>query len=62
MDILYQFAPSHEHEFIGRIERNNRTAQDKLSCAFSLQNLKDYGYMLWVMLFLANIYREKLLF
>jgi len=39
MHILYQFVPPHEHEFIGRIERN-RTAQDKLSCASAISSAK----------------------
>ena len=33
MHISHQFAPPHEHEYIGiRIERNNCTTHDKLSC------------------------------
>jgi hypothetical protein len=41
MHITYQFAPPYEHEFIGRIERNNRTPQDKLSCALSISSTKN---------------------
>jgi hypothetical protein len=33
--------PPYEHEFIGRIERNNRTTQDKLSCALSISSTKN---------------------
>ena len=40
LHITYQFAPPYEHEFIGSIERNNRTTQDKLSCALNLNNQK----------------------
>ena len=40
MHILYQFAPTHEHEYIGRIQRNNRTTQDKLSCALAISSAK----------------------
>jgi hypothetical protein len=28
--VTYQFTPPYEHEFIGKIERNNRTAQNTL--------------------------------
>ena len=38
--IQYQFAPPFEHEYIGRIERNNRTVQDKLSCALAISSAK----------------------
>jgi hypothetical protein len=37
--IKYQFNPPYEHEFIGSIERNNRTTQDKLSCILTFQLL-----------------------
>ena len=40
MHIWNQFAPLHEHEYIGRIERNNRTTQDKLSCALAISSDK----------------------
>jgi len=42
--IRYQFTPSFEHKNIGRIERNNRTAQDKLSCALAILSEK----ILWL--------------
>jgi len=47
MHICYQFAPPHEHEYIGRNERNIRTTQDKLSCALAISSAKskNYGYM-----------------
>ena len=47
MHITYQFAPPYEHELIGSIERHNRTAQDKLSCALSISSKKTkiYGCM-----------------
>ena len=31
--VTYSYSPPYEHEFIGKIERMNRTAQDKLTCA-----------------------------
>ena len=35
LHILYTFAPPYDHEFIGRVERMNRTFQDKIT--FSLK-------------------------
>ena len=40
LHITYQFSPPYEHEFIGRIERNNRTTQDRLSCALAISASK----------------------
>ena len=62
-----QFSPPNEHEYIGRIERNNRTTQDKLSCALAISSAKSkkYGYTHQVMLslnsmlFPVNIYHDK---
>jgi len=34
--VTYQFSPTNEYEYIVRIERNNRAAQDKLSCALAI--------------------------
>jgi len=39
--MTYQFSPPYEHEFIGRIGRNNRTTQDKLSCALAISSAKN---------------------
>ena len=44
--VTYQFAPPYEHEYIGRIERNNRTPQDKLSCALAIS--ADPSKNLWL--------------
>jgi hypothetical protein len=49
MHITYQFAPPYEHEFIGRIERNNRTTQDKLSCALNISTIKNKKLWLYAL-------------
>jgi hypothetical protein len=49
MNITYQFAPPYEHEFIGSIERHNRTAQDKLSCALSISSAKNKKLWLYAL-------------
>ena len=49
MNISYQFAPPYEHEFIGSIERHNRTAQDKLSCALSISSAKNKKLWLYAL-------------
>ena len=40
MHILYTFAPPYEHEFIGKVERMNRTVQDKVTCALKISIIK----------------------
>jgi len=40
INITYTFAPPYEHEFIGKIERMNRTIQDKLTCALQISIIK----------------------
>ena len=47
MHITYQFAPF--DEFIGSIERHNRTAQDKLSCALSISSAKNKKLWLYAL-------------
>ena len=42
--VQYQLAPPFEHEYIGRIERNNRTAQVNSHVLSSAKNKKNYGY------------------
>jgi len=50
MHITYQFATPYEHEFIGSIERHNRTAQDKLqSCALSIPSAKNEKLWLYAL-------------
>jgi len=51
MHILYTFAPPYEHEFIGKVERMNRTVQDKVTCALKISIIKSkkYGYFLYRM-------------
>jgi len=49
LHITYQFAPPYEHEFIGRIERNNRTTQDKLSCALAISASKNKKLWLYAL-------------
>jgi hypothetical protein len=49
MHINYQFAPPHEHEYIGRIERNNRSTQDKLSCALAISSTKSEKLWLYAL-------------
>ena len=49
LQITYQFSPPYEHEFIGRIERNNRTAQDKLSCALAISSTKNKTLWLYAL-------------
>ena len=39
--IQHQLAPPFEHEYIGQIERNNRTAQEKLSCTLAISSAKN---------------------
>ena len=46
MHISYQLAPP--HEYIGRIERNNWTTQDKLSCDLAISSAKS---KLWLYVF-----------
>jgi len=38
--VTYTFAPPYEHEFIGKMERMNRTVQDKLTCALQISIIK----------------------
>ena len=40
ISVTYTFAPPYEHEFIGKIERMNRTVQDKLTCALQISIIK----------------------
>ena len=47
--ITYQFSPSYDHEFIGRIERNNRTTQDKLSCALAISSAQNKTLWLYAL-------------
>jgi hypothetical protein len=49
LHITYQFSPPYEHEFIGRIERNNRTTQDKLSCALAISSIKNKKLWLYAL-------------
>ena len=49
LQITYQFSPPYEHEFIGRIERNNRTTQDKLSCALAISSAKNKTLWLYAL-------------
>ena len=53
MHILYTFAPPYEHEFIDKVERMNRTVQDKVTCALNISiiksNQKNYGCLLYWM-------------
>jgi len=49
MHICYQFAPPYEHEYIVRIERNNRTTQDKLSCALAISSAKSTKLWLYAL-------------
>ena len=44
MHICCQYAPPHEHEYIGRIERN-RTTQDKISYVLSISSAKSKKIM-----------------
>ena len=46
--ITYIFVPSYEHEFyIGKVERMNRTVQDKISCTLTTSTIKSkkYGFL-----------------
>ena len=38
--VTYTYAPPYEHEFIEKIERMNRTVQDKLTCALQISIIK----------------------
>jgi len=40
MHVSYTFSPPYEHEFIGKVERVNRTVQDKLTCALQISIIK----------------------
>ena len=42
--IQHQFSLPFDHEYIGRIESNNHTAQDKLSCALPISSAKNKNY------------------
>ena len=41
--IKNSFAP-HDHEFVGKVERMNRTVQDKISCEFKISVIKSKKY------------------
>jgi len=41
--------PTYIYEFIGRIERNNRTTQDKLSCALAISASKNKKLWLYAL-------------
>ena len=47
--ISYQFSPPYEHEFIGCIERNNRTKQDKLTCALAISSANNKSLWLFAL-------------
>jgi len=49
LQITYQLSPPYEHEFIGRIERNNRTTQDKLSCGLATSSAKNKTLWLYAL-------------
>jgi hypothetical protein len=39
--ITFQFSPRYEHKYTGKIERANRTSQDKISCALAISAIPD---------------------
>ena len=36
IQVTYTYAPPYEHQFIDKIERMNRTVQEKLTCALQI--------------------------
>ena len=40
ISVTYTFAPPYEYEFIGKIERMNRSVQDKLTCVLQISIIK----------------------
>ena len=44
------FAPPYEHEFIGKVERMNRTVQDKVTCALKISIIKSRKIWLFALL------------
>jgi len=57
MHTAYTFAPPYEHEFIGRVERMNRTVQNILTCVLKISVIKNqnkYGHLLY-QIYLLNL-------